>query len=91
MDNMRTVIIIFGGFVVWAACLGIANLFANSSAASINIATAVFVAVWLLVAAVNMWIGVAQAGYSIKEELPIFFLIFMLPTVAAIFVKWKFY
>jgi hypothetical protein len=36
-----------------------------------------------------MWIGVAKAGYSVAEELPIFALIFILPAAAAIIVKWK--
>jgi hypothetical protein len=76
--------------VVWAVCLAIAKLLAQSSATSINIATTAFAVIWFLVAAANMWMGVAQAGYSIKEELPIFLLIFLLPVAAAIFVKWKF-
>ncbi|MFZ1324535.1 MAG: hypothetical protein WAT67_00685 [Candidatus Contendobacter sp.] len=88
--TMRTLIILFGGFVVWAVCLGLAKLFAKSSATSTTIATTAFVVLWLLVAAANMWIGVAQAGYSIQEELPIFLLLFLPPTMAAIFVKWKF-
>lgn len=41
-------------------------------------------------AAANMWIGVSQAGYSCREELPVFLLIFSLPSAVAIFVKWKF-
>jgi hypothetical protein len=36
-----------------------------------------------------MWIGVARAGYSFREELPIFLLIFLLPAVAAVFIRWK--
>jgi len=35
-----------------------------------------------------MWIGVTQAGYALMEELPIFLLIFLLPTAAALMVKW---
>ena len=38
----------------------------------------------------NMWIGVSQAGYSFREEFPIFLLIFSLPSAVAIFVKRKF-
>ena len=38
----------------------------------------------------NMWIGVSQAGYACREELPVFLLIFSLPSAVAIFVKWKF-
>ena len=41
-------------------------------------------------AAAKMWIGVSHAGYSFREELPIFLLIFSLPSAVAIFVKWKF-
>jgi hypothetical protein len=36
-----------------------------------------------------MWVGVAKAGYSVGEELPIFLLIFGLPALAAILLKWK--
>jgi len=87
---MRTAIIILGGFVLWAACLGIAKLLASSSNSSMTAATAAFVALWFVAAASNMWIGMSQAGYSFKEELPIFLLIFLLPAAVAIFVKWKF-
>lgn len=86
---MRTMIIIIGGFVLWAACLGAARLLASSSASSMTAATIAFVAVWFVVAAANMWIGVSQAGYSFQEELPIFLLIFLLPSAVAIFVKWQ--
>jgi hypothetical protein len=53
-------------------------------------ATAAFVVLWFVAAAANMWIGVSQAGYSFREELPIFLLIFLLPSALAIFVNWKF-
>jgi hypothetical protein len=87
---MRTVIIILGGFVLWAICLGIAKLLANTSTSSMTIATAAFVVIWFVVAAANMWVGVSQAGYSLQEELPIFLLIFLLPSVVAVFVRWRF-
>ena len=37
-----------------------------------------------------MWIGITQAGYSFKEELPIFLLIRLPPVAVAVWVKWKF-
>jgi hypothetical protein len=49
-----------------------------------------FIGIWFMAAAVNMWIGVSQVGYSFKEELPIFLLIFLLPAAVAAVVKWKF-
>jgi hypothetical protein len=86
---MRTLIIIVAGLVLWAACLGIAKLMAGSTAPSMTAVTMAFVIVWLLVAAVNMWLGVSRAGYSVREELPIFLLIFGLPAAAAVLMNWK--
>ncbi len=88
---MRTLIILCLGFLIWAVCLGLARIATGSSVRSINVATTAFVVIWFLAAAANMWIGVTQAGYSFKEELPVFLLIFLLPAAAAIFVKWKFF
>ena len=87
---MRTMIIILGGFVLWGVCLGIAKLLPNTSTSSTTVATAAFVAIWFVAAASNLWVGISQAGYSFREELPIFLLIFLLPSVVAVFVKWKF-
>jgi hypothetical protein len=87
---MRTLLIIVIGYLVWAVCLGFAKLLANASAASIYVATTVFVAIWFMVAAANMWLGVVRAGYAFADELPIFLLIFLLPVATAITVKWKF-
>ena len=87
---MRTLIILLGGFVLWGACLGIAKLVASASASSTTIATTAFAAIWFVVAATNMWVGVSQAGYSFQEELPIFLLIFLVPVAVAVVVKWKF-
>jgi hypothetical protein len=36
-----------------------------------------------------MWVGVARAGYSVAEELPIFLLIFGVPAALAILLKWR--
>jgi hypothetical protein len=87
---MRTAIIILGGFVLWGACLGFAKLVYSGNPSAITVATATFVALWFVAAAVNMWLGVTQAGYTFMQELPIFLLIFGLPAAVAVVVKWKF-
>jgi hypothetical protein len=87
---MRTVLIIVGGFIVWGVCLAIARFAAQSTPNSLTVATVAFVALWLVAAAANMWAGVAQAGYSVAEELPIFLLIFLVPSVVATVTRWKF-
>lgn len=86
---MRTLIIIFGGFVLWGDNPGVARLLGGSSALSTWTATVVFAVLWFALAAANMWVGISQAGHSFREELPIFLLIFLLPVAVAVFVKWK--
>ena len=87
---MRTALIILGGFVLWGVSLLVAKMLGGSRPASTTTATAVFAVVWLGVAAWNMWNGVARAGYSVSEELPIFFAIFLVPVIVAVLVKWRF-
>jgi hypothetical protein len=86
---MRTGIFIVCGFLLWGVCLGAARLLSGLNASATTVATAAFAVLWLVVAGVNMWMGVSRAGYSFAEEFPIFLLIFALPTAAAVFVKWK--
>jgi hypothetical protein len=86
---MRTAIFIVSGFLVWAACLATAKLVAASADSSLTTATIVFVVIWFIAAAVNLWVGVSKAGYSFTEELPIFLLIFLLPAVVAAVIRWK--
>lgn len=87
---MRTLIFLLGGCVLLALCLGAAKLLFANLAGATRYATLAFLAIWFAVAAANMWVGVTRAGYSVAEELPIFLLIFGLPAVIAVFVKWKF-
>lgn len=84
---MRTALIIVSGFVLLAVCIGFARLLGG--AATLSTAVKVFIPIWLVLAGINMWIGVARAGYSVTEELPIFLLIFSVPVAAALFILWK--
>lgn len=87
---MRTLIILVCGFALWGGCLSVTRLLGDSGTSKMSLATYVFIAFWFLVAAGNMWVGVAKAGYSVKEELPLFLLIFLAPVAVALFVQWKF-
>jgi len=51
---MRTAIIMAVGFVLWAACLGVAKLLASSNTSSMITATVAFVVIWFVAAAANM-------------------------------------
>jgi uncharacterized membrane protein YwaF len=86
---MRTAVIIVAGFVLWGLCLAVAKFATGGTKQAFDTATAGFVALWLAVAAGNMWMGVARAGYSVREELPIFLVIFLVPAMVAVVVRWK--
>jgi len=86
---MRTGLFLLSGFLLLAASLILGRLFSANYSAAPLIAIVAYVAVWLVIAGANMWIGVARAGYSVAEELPIFSLIFLVPVVAGLVLKWK--
>jgi hypothetical protein len=87
---MRTGLFLLSGFLFLAASLIVGKLFSSNYPGATTAATALFVVLWLVIAGANMWIGVAKAGYSVSEELPIFLLIFGVPAAAAVLVRWKF-
>lgn len=85
---MHMVMVIAGGVVL----LGVFVLFGwlwGASAAGMALAAKVFVPVWLLVAVANLWVGVAHAGYSVREELPILGIVFIAPAVVAALAIWR--
>ncbi len=86
---MRTVVIIVGGLVL----LGLFALTGwrfGGGAQSMVAAAKLFIPAWLVAALLNMWIGVARAGYSVAEEFPIFLAIFAIPAALAAFIWWKY-
>ena len=87
---MRTGLFILAGLLLLAAFLILGKLFSTNYPGATMTAVVGFVALWLLLAGLNMWVGVSKAGYSIAEELPIFALIGIVPAAAAILLKWKF-
>lgn len=87
---MRTALFLLTGFLLLAASIILGRLFSSNYPAAATWATVGFVALWLVIAAFNMWTGVAKAGYSFAEELPVFALLFLVPAVVAILARWRF-
>jgi len=87
---MRTPLFLLVGFLLLGACMLLGRLFSSNYPGATYAATATFVILWLGISSTNLWVGVVKAGYTLSEELPIFLLIFALPTSAAIFLKWRF-
>jgi hypothetical protein len=85
---MHTMIVIAIGFAVLGICaitggaVGGAHGIANAALA--------FLPLWLIGAGPNLYIGVRKAGYSFKDEAPVFVVIFAVPAAAALYVWWKF-
>lgn len=86
---MRTGLFVLAGVLLLAASFVLAKLFSANYPAAPGVALAAYLVTWLAVAAFNMWVGVAKAGYSTAEELPIFLLIFGVPAALAVIVKWR--
>jgi hypothetical protein len=87
---MRTGLFLLSGFLFLAGSMIVGKLFSSNYPAATTAATLLFLVTWLAIAAANMWVGVAKAGYSVSVELPIFALIFAVPAAAAVLVRWKF-
>lgn len=86
---MRTGLFLAAGFLLLGGCLLLGRLFSANYPGAMVATTVAYVALWFVIAGANMWVGVARAGYSVTEELPIFLLIFGLPAAVAIVLKWK--
>lgn len=87
-SHMHMAMVIGGGLVL----LGLFMLFGKlwgGTASDVGFAAKLFVPVWLVVSLVNMWVGVTKAGYSLREELPILFIVFALPAIVAAVAIWR--
>jgi|ERR1700754_1248699 len=85
-NTMHTLIVIGSGLFL----LGFALLTGNWTSAGVSTAALVFIPVWLALSAVNLWLGVTRAGYSVPEELPILAVVFAIPAIVALVAWWFF-
>jgi pilus assembly protein TadC len=79
------------GFALLALCLIAGRLMGGAGQPAFLARSAlVFVALWFVGAGINMRFGVTRAGYSVKEEIPFFFIVFLIPAVVALLVWWRY-
>ena len=86
---MRTGLFLLTGFLLLGASVILAKLFSANYPSASGIAFTTYLVLWFALAAFNLWVGVAKAGYSVPEELPIFLVIFGIPAATAAVIKWK--
>ena len=86
----HTVKVIGVGFALLAVCLVAGRLLGGAGQPALLARSAlVFIALWFIGAGINMWVGVSKAGYSVKEEIPFFFIVFLIPAAAALILWWR--
>lgn len=85
----HTLKVIAGGLALLGLFL-LGGRLLSASAPALGMAGAMrwFIPLWLIAAAVNLWIGVTRAGYSVAEEAPIFLIVFAVPAGVALVLAW---
>lgn len=86
---MHVLMVIAGGVVLLGVFLLFGKLW-GGDAAGITMAIKLFIPVWLLVSIANLLVGVMHAGYSVREELPILLIVFVVPAAVAALALWWF-
>jgi hypothetical protein len=81
---LRTALFLLVGLLLLAACLILGRLFSTNYPGAVNALISAYIVVWLAIAGFNLWVGVARAGYTLRDELPIFLFIFGLPVLVAL-------
>jgi hypothetical protein len=87
---MHTVKVIAGGFLLLGVFLLFGRWMGGGTSSALASAARYFIPIWLVAAVVNLWFGVARAGYPIADEIPYFIVVFALPAAAAGFLWWWF-
>ncbi len=80
--------VIGGGIVLLGLFLLFGRLWGGATP-DLALAAKAFIPVWLVIALVNMWVGVTKAGYSVRDELPILLIVFIVPAVLAGIAVWR--
>lgn len=80
---MHTILIIGGGLVLLAG-MAVAGRAIGQPSTALQL----FLLIWLVVTAVNLWIGVTRAGYTVMGELPIALVVFGAPALLALGILW---
>jgi hypothetical protein len=88
--DMRTALFLTAGLLFLASVLILGRLFSEHFPSAPNVALALGLSLWLAATGTNMWIGVSEAGYSVADELPVLLLLFAVPAVAGVLIRWRF-
>ncbi len=85
---MHSIMVILGGLVALGLFLLFGRLWGGGDEYH-ALAAKAFIPVWFAICVVNLWIGVAKAGYTVGEELPILVVNFAVPAIVAALAIWR--
>jgi len=86
---MHTLMVLVAGFVLLFFCQLVARAIAGAGVNPMAKAELLFVPLWFVITAINMWVGINQEGYTFMQELPLFLLAFGIPAAAAVLTWWR--
>jgi len=84
---MHTLMAMGGGCVLLGLCVLYGNLW-GADVLGAAWGARIFIPIWFVMAVANMWVGVVSAGYPLREEAPVFLLVFGVPALAAGLIVW---
>lgn len=88
--GISILVIVAAGLAILAVCLLLGWRAARSNrTAGFVRAARLFLPMWLLSAAVNMWYAMTYGGRTLLQELPVFLLVFSIPAAAAMLIWWR--
>lgn len=85
---MHTIMVVAGGLILLLVVVVLARWMVGPAA--VATAALYFIPAWLVLALVNLWVGMTRAGYTFMQEAPILIIVFGVPAAAAVFIWWKF-
>lgn len=85
---MHMASVIFGGLLLLGVFALFGRLWGHDLAGSVT-AMKLFIPAWVVVALVNMWVGVTKAGYTVAQELPILVVVVAVPAAIAGLLAWQ--
>ncbi len=87
---MHTVKVVGTGFALLGLLLVAAPRLPLRGRHPIAFAVRLFLPLWLVASLVNMAVGINRAGYSAAQEAPILLVVFGVPALAALLMRWIF-
>ena len=86
---MRSTLIVVGGLFLLLFFVVVSGYAGGTSNTAMARGALWYLLLWLIVAGVNMWLGLVRDQRPMDQELTTFAIVFSIPAVVALFVWWR--